>query len=152
MYILTYFLGKSNKYNNLNKIINDLSSHKNWKVYNLLDKDSFKTYVTTVEEFIYLIEHAQLICADSFHATVFSILMNKPFLVVNCNNSSKNDMSSRIYTLLKLFNMENRFLTKERDSFLTINNIFDVDFSNVEKILEKERIYAIEYLKKALNL
>lgn len=151
-YILTYFLGKSFKYKNLNNIILKLSKEKGWKVYNLLDRDSFDMYVSTVEEFIYLIEHAELICADSFHATVFSILMKRPFLVVNCNNNEKNDMSSRIYTLLSLFKLNDRFLTIENDRNLSVENIFKMDYSKIDEILNRERKKAIAYIKTSLNL
>lgn len=151
-YILTYFLGKASKYKNLNNIILNLLKEKGWKVYNLLDKNSFKIYTSTVEEFIYLIEHAELICADSFHATVFSILMKRPFLVVNCNNSEKNDMSSRLYTLLSLFELNDRFLTKETDKDLSMDNIFKIDYTKVDKILNKEKEKAISYVKASLNL
>lgn len=151
-YILTYFLGKSFKYKNLNNIILKLSKEKGWKVYNLLDRDSFDMYVSTVEEFIYLIEHAELICADSFHATVFSILMKRPFLVVNCNNNEKNDMSSRIYTLLSLFKLNDRFLTIENDRNLSVEDIFKMDYSKIDEILNIERKKAIAYIKTSLNL
>ncbi|WP_304153462.1 polysaccharide pyruvyl transferase family protein [Megamonas hypermegale] len=151
-YILTYFLGKANKYENLNSIISSLSREKGWKVYNLLDKNSFNTYVSTVEEFIYLIEHAELICADSFHATVCSILMERPFLVVNCNNNEKNNMSSRLFTLLSLFGFEDRFLTVENDKNLSIDDIFEINYSKVNNILNRERKKAISYIETSLEI
>ena len=150
-YIITYFLGQASKYKNLDNIIQRLSKEKGLKVYNLLDKNDFNLYTIKVEEFIYLIENAELVCADSFHATVFSILMNTPFLVVNCNNNKDNDMSSRLKTLLSLFDFDDRYLTGKRDETLSLNEIFDVDFSNVESILFEEKKRAIDYLEKALR-
>ena len=76
-YILTYFLGNSSP------VIENIAKKNNWKIYNLMDKDNFDLYTSRVEEFVYLINHAQLVVTDSFHASVFSILMNTSFLVVN---------------------------------------------------------------------
>lgn len=75
-YILTYFLG------NPSPVIEKIAKKNNWKIYNLMDKDNFDLYTSRVEEFVYLINYAELVATDSFHASVFSILMNNLFLVV----------------------------------------------------------------------
>lgn len=144
-YILTYFLGK------ISPIIKDFSQKYNLKIYNLMDKNNLNLYVSGVEEFIYLIKNAQLVCTDSFHATVFSILMNTPFLVLNREEKGVADMTSRIDTLLELFNFQDRYITNSKHNLLT-KEIFNMDFSKVEDIQNKQIVYSKEFLEKAMGL
>lgn len=68
--------------------------------YNKFD-DGFSKYTDPIGpiEFLNLILYADYILTDSYHASVFSILFNKPFRVFGRGNG-KNNMNSRIETLL----------------------------------------------------
>ena len=144
-YILTYFLGEPST------IIKKIAKKNNYKIYNLMDKNNFNLYTSRVEEFLYLIENAQLVCTDSFHGTVFSIIFNVPFLVVNRNDKNMLDMTSRIDTLLDLFNYQDRYIVNGKCD-LSDEEILNMDFSNVKAIQEREIARSTEYIKKALNL
>ena len=144
-YILTYFLG------NPSLMIKKIAEKNNWKIYNLMDRDNFNLYTSKVEEFLYLIEHAKLVCTDSFHGTVFSILMNTPFLVVSRQEKGMPDMTSRINTLLELFGYQDRYIINGECN-LSDEEIFHMDFSDVKSIQEREIKRSTEYMKKALNL
>lgn len=144
-YILTYFLGNSSP------VIEKIAKKNNWKIYNLMDKDNFDLYTSRVEEFVYLINHAQLVATDSFHACVFSILMNTPFLVVNRQQKGVADMTSRIDTLMELFGYQDRYIVNGKCD-LSDEEILDMDFSNVKIIQERERKRSKDFLEKALIL
>ena len=144
-YIITYFLG------NPSPIIENVAKKNNWKIYNLMDKHNFDLYTSRVEEFIYLINHAKLMVTDSFHGTVFSILMNTPFLVVNRQQKGMADMTSRIDTLLELFEYQDRYIVNGKCD-LSDEEILDMDFSNVKIIQERERKRSKDFLEKALIL
>lgn len=144
-YILTYFLG------NPSPIIKSIAKKNNWKIYNLMDKNDFDLYTSRVEEFVYLIDHAQLVATDSFHACVFSILMNTPFLVVNRQQKGVADMISRIDTLMELFGYQDRYIVNGECN-LSDEKILNMDFSNVKAIQEREIERSTVYMKKALNL
>ena len=144
-YILTYFLG------NPSPIIENLAKKNNWKIFNLMDKNNLDLYASRVEEFVYLIEHAELVATDSFHACVFSILMNTPFLVVNRQQKGVVDMTSRIDTLLELFGYQNRYIVNGECN-LSDDEILHMDFSNVKAIQEREIARSTAYMKKALKL
>lgn len=144
-YILTYFLG------NPSPIIENVAKKNNWKIYNLMDKDNFDLYTSRVEEFVYLINHAQLVATDSFHACVFSILMNTPFLVVNRQQKGVADMTSRIDTLMELFGYQDRYIVNGKCE-LSDKGILNMDFSRVKAIQERERKRSKDFLEKALNL
>lgn len=144
-YILTYFLG------NPSPIIKKIAKKNNWKIYNLMDRDNFNLYTSKVEEFLYLIEQAKLVCTDSFHGTVFSILMNTPFLVVNRQEKGMPDMTSRIDTLMELFDYQDRYIVNGKCD-LSDEEILQMDFSTVKIIQEREIKRSTEYMKKALKL
>lgn len=144
-YILTYFLGNSSP------VIEKIAKKNNWKIYNLMDKDNFDLYTSRVEEFVYLINHAQLVATDSFHACVFSILMNTPFLVVNRQQKGVADMTSRIDTLMELFGYQDRYIVNGKCE-LSDKEILNMDFSRVKAIQERERKRSKDFLEKALNL
>lgn len=144
-YILTYFLGNSSP------VIEKIAKKNNWKIYNLMDKDNFDLYTSRVEEFLYLIDHAQLVATDSFHACVFSILMNTPFLVVNRQEKGMADMTSRIDTLMELFGYQDRYIINGKCD-LSDEEILHMDFSKVKDIQEREKKRSIAYMKEALNI
>lgn len=144
-YILTYFLG------NPSPIIENLAKKNNWKIYNLMDINNLDLYASRVEEFVYLIEHAELVATDSFHACVFSILMNTPFLVVNRKQKGVADMTSRIDTLLELFGYQDRYIVDGKCD-LSDKEILHMDFSNVEAIQKKEIARSTAFIKEALNI
>ena len=144
-YILTYFLGNSSS------VIENIAKKNNWKIYNLMDKNNFNLYTSRVEEFIYLISHAQLVVTDSFHASVFSILMNTPFLVVDRQEKGMADMTSRIDTLMELFGYQDRYITNGKCD-LPDKEILHMDFSNVKTIQEREIKHSTAYMKEALNI
>lgn len=147
-YLLTYFLGSQSQNTQVNQFLTSLSNKYNLKIINLMDKSILDFYTTRVEEFLYLINNAKLVMTDSFHGTVFSIIMNTPFLVVNRSEKHGLNMNSRLDTLLNLFNFKDRFFNTN----MTETDIFNMDFSNVESILAKERLRSINYLKKSMNL
>lgn len=144
-YILTYFIGKPSS------IIKNIAKKNSWKIYNLMDRNNFNLYTSRVEEFVYLIAHAELVITDSFHASVFSILMNTPFLVVNRQIKGEADMTSRINTLMNLFGYQDRYIVNG-ECKLSEDEILHMDFSNVKAIQEREIERSTAYVKKALNL
>ena len=144
-YILTYFLG------NPSSVIKNIAKKNNWEIYNLMDKNNFELYTSRVEEFIYLINHAQLVATDSFHASVFSILMNTPFLVVNRQEIGVANMTSRIDTLMELFGYQDRYIVNGKCN-LSDQEILDMDFSNVKIIQEEEKDRNKNFIKEAMEI
>lgn len=145
-YILTYFLGKRPE------IVARLEQETGLKVVNLLDENVYEHYVTGPDEFIWAIEHAKLVYTDSFHGTVFSILFRTPFVICNrMGDDVSEKMSSRIDTLLGYFGLAARRGTKA-NGYAIANPLEAPDWSNVDRVLERERKRADDYLQKTLNL
>lgn len=80
-----------------------------------------------VEEWIAGFRDAKLIVTDSFHACVFSIIFQKPFVVI----ANPIRGFSRIESLLKIFNLQHHLVTdisqvKSIDSYKIDSSIYDI--------------------------
>lgn len=142
-YILTYFLGNRTK--KYDKYIEKIAKQNDLKIINLFDVLDLEHYATSPQELLYLIDNAKLVCTDSFHGTVFSIIMHTDFVTFFRNESGKS-MHSRINTLLSNFNLQERNFNA-----LQIDNLFKTDFSSVDFVLEFKKNEAIKFLENALK-
>ena len=147
-YLLLYFLGERTQ--EFDCVIRKLSVEYNLKIIDILDKSKNYYYNVGPAEFIYLIQHAAGIYTDSFHGSVFSIIMKKPFVVINRSTKNICDMSSRIDTLLKTFSLESR--RGRIENKFCFEQFFYIDFSDVDKKIEIEKVRSINYLKNSLDI
>lgn len=86
---------------------------------------------------------AEFVITDSFHACVFAILFNKPFIALG---NEKRGMS-RFYSLLDMFGLQDRLFSSLKEP-----NICDmIDWSLVEAKLKKQQIYACNFLENSLK-
>ena len=145
-YVLTYFLGWHGDAED--RYIRKVAQEHDLQIIalNNMHKDS-QWFGTGPAEFLWLIEHASLVCTNSFHATVFSIIMNTPFINFKRDSGKADDMNSRMDTLLGTLKLSDRVYGKVHEQ-----SLWDVDFSHVADILEREKVHSVAYLKKALQL
>lgn len=143
-YILKYILGDSNK--DVSKCIHAIQNNddSNIKVVDLMDEGN-KYYSAGPDEFLWLIKNADMILTDSFHATVFSIIFHKPFVVFR--RSGKDGVTfGRLNTLLSQFHLEDR----EYNS-MSANSTRSIDFKYADSVLVSEKKRTVDFLNKALN-
>ena len=142
-FILNYFLGKCS--DDKRKQIQEFAKKNHYNIINLLDPDD-PFYISGPSEFLWLEKNAELICTDSFHSSVFAILFNKPFLVYDRDDkmNKKNNMNSRLDTLLDKFALKNRYYHGILDE-----NSLNWDSSNIDFLLEEEKRKVKIYLDKA---
>lgn len=95
-------------------------------VGDIKDKDSGPA------EFLGLIQNAECVVTDSFHAVVFSLIFHTPFWALP-RRTKEGDASSRVINLLKDFNLEGRFIRSRMEEKC------DIDFQNVDRILDEKR-------------
>lgn len=102
------------------------------------------------KEFIGLIKNANLVITDSFHATAFSINLNVPFysLLRNTHNEL-NNMNSRIFSILKMFNLTDRLITNKKDYPKNIK--CEMDYSVINKKLLQLRERDLNILKRMIQ-
>jgi len=144
-FLCTYFLGST--YDLHKNEITKISVDNDLELVNLGSLYDLKRYSEGPSEFLDYIASCELFLTDSFHGAIFSILFNKPFIVFD-RIGNMPSMSSRIETLLSKFKLEHR----KWERVMETGNYFEVDFSHVKPILEKERKKAYEYLKNALKI
>lgn len=94
------------------------------------------------KEFLNLCKNASIICCDSFHAVVFSILFKKCFFVFDGMRDN------RISNLLQITNLQDRSFTLS-DDYLTAPS--HIDYTNALNRLDTERQESLDWLKINLN-
>lgn len=149
-YILCYKFGKSKI---MDKTIQRISSYYNFPIVAVPASPETKykmDYRIGPSEFLGAIKNAQIICNDSFHASVFSIIYNKPFLTFPRHEQQVLfSMNSRMTGLLKMLSLENRYITSENQ--INVDEIFDISFDHVNAVLKEKRANSMVYLEKSLQ-
>lgn len=94
-------------------------------------------------------KYAECIFTNTFHGIVFSIIFQKQFCVL-LQKGVAAKQNERIYSILKLFELEDRIL----DSNKSIENIIakPINWDNIEKIKEKWRLKTDAFFHEYLNI
>lgn len=97
----------------------------------------------TVEGFLGLIKNAKYVVADSFHATAFSIIFEKSFVVITPEVAS-----SRLSSLLKMLGLDDHNINK----FTSLKVIEQpIDYIRVKSIIATKQRESISFLNKAFT-
>lgn len=120
-----------------------IAREKKWKIYSVLkNKNCDRSFYNEgPAAFIYLIRNAKFIISNSFHATAFSIIFRKNFLVFN----RKESINTRMKDLLETFDLEDRIVTG--DNMPNINVNYKILDDNIDKEIKKSKEYIQNVLK-----
>lgn len=148
-YILTYFLDKPSE--SARKAIAELKETLKCEVIAIpyqFDDMSYcdKVVPTGPIEFLDLINNAKCVLTDSFHGTAFSINLHTPFYVFGRNYGSAHSQNSRIESILKMMNMQDRFEQKD-----IVGQLKAINFEVSEQILSDERNKSRNYIINTIN-
>lgn len=143
-YILTYFLDKPSE--SARKAIAELKETLKCEVIAIpyqFDDMSYcdKVVPTGPIEFLDLINNAKCVLTDSFHGTAFSINLHTPFYVFGRNYGTAHSQNSRIESILKMMNMQDRFEQKD-----IVGQLKAINFEVSEQILSDERNKSRNYI------
>ena len=130
-YLLTYFLGEVSA--ERRAAIEAKAKELGCKTIWLMDKQS-PFYAIGPGHFVYLIKHAQMVCTDSFHGSVFSFLYGRPLAIYDRKGSGEN-MSSRLETLAAKFSLRGQMVQDENLEAIPV----EPDYSAGYLALEEER-------------
>lgn len=155
-YILIYVLGERKE---VREQIKKLKKESGLKVVNLPHIDNYHAMDDTLGDinlydvdpfdFIRLIKEAKYIVTDSFHGSVFSILMHKNFVTFYRKPSSeKGNTNSRIDSLFNILGLSDRLFNGYIYSQIQKN----INYDYVEKKIDVLRKDSLEFLRKGLNL
>lgn len=135
-YILLYYLGEYDPQDRA--AIERLAKGAGLEIIDLMDQ-SAPCFRSIPPDFVRLIADAQAVFTDSFHACVFSIIFNTPFVLFDRKLHDIN-MGSRGQTLLDTFGLEGR----HRGQLQLNDSVFGCSFgqANAQLALERERFFA----------
>jgi hypothetical protein len=104
------------------------------------------------QDFLKLIQHAQLVITDSFHATAFSINYHKNFWTLYRDSAeNKAGMNSRIINILELLGLQGRLLDEHAEASRSVNVDEQICWGDVDEKITILRKDSIDYLKNALK-
>jgi hypothetical protein len=98
-----------------------------------------------VEKWLRAFHDAEFVITDSFHACVFSIIFNKPFVVYG----NKERGFARFESLLKMFGLNERLISSLNEIYTIAAS--PIDWSKVNNIHKKLKEESLLFLKKNLE-
>jgi len=145
-YLLVYDFIHDNP--EIKKIALKISKENHWKIYSINDYNNLEYADKNISnagpiEFLEYIKYAQLILSTSFHATAFSIILQKQFYVLGLD---QNENNSRIIDLLVLLKLSSRYVCKVCD----IKDEF-INYDNIVNLMLEEQKKGIKFLKDLLQ-
>lgn len=153
-FAVSYFLGELSKVTDeyIRKITHEkglelINLNSEWIEYSEINNPLH--FVTDPAEFIWLIANCEIVFTDSFHGSVFSIIMDKPFRCFERCDKKLESMSSRMDTLFNMFKINSWCRGNINEN---MDNVFYKDYSAVQSVLEEKQNYAKRYLKGALGI
>ena len=124
-----------------------LSTDNGWKLYSVLScKECDRCFSQEgPQTFVGLVHHAEFVVSNSFHATAFSLIFRKQFVVFNRDES----INTRMRDILLLVGAINRLMT-ESDQKLQSINYAEID-KKLNYSIEKSKRYIAKVLKEREN-
>lgn len=141
-YIACFYLPYYKGSNWEDKISEQISNKLNMP----LKKLEFSPKVS-VENWLSFIKNAQFVISDSYHAIVFSIIFNVPFVqLINANSQS------RFESLFRLLNVENNSISRYNKQ-IDFDKVFvKRDWDKINRIIDEEVKKAEDWMRDAIAL
>ena len=146
-YVFVYNVSSEDTSKYYEYVIN-FALQNNMKIYEVSKKQKIKNSVffgsLKPDEFVAMLMNADFVFSTSFHATAFSIIGRRQFLVYKPNNAS------RLTGLLERLSLEDRLIDSNcKESYLY--NLSFIDYNKVNLKLNVFKDVAITYLSKVLD-
>lgn len=106
------------------------------KVYGFRKFGSRYIHNASVQEFLALIDNAEVVVSNSFHGVAISILFKKQFYAVGMGKRA-----DRVKSLLKQLNLEERYISANIQ-----NNLPAIDYSGIESLLTRYRTVSESFI------
>ena len=146
--LLTYILDETPEKNH---IVQKLAGHYHYQPYRANsrfedgDAPLEERVQPSVEQWLKDFYDAKFVVTDSFHATVFSILFGKPFIVI----ANKARGLSRIESLLKMFGLEKHIVYGEAE--LDVSLDYALNRQQLQARLQTWREESLGFLRNSLE-
>lgn len=152
-YILCYFIGgRIRDYINM---VKDVKSKTG--ISDVITIDCTNTYVNYgggilyknggPYEFVYLLSHAAMVCMDSFHATVFSLIFKKDFVHIlkSKEDNSDNSQNARLYDLFSRYNITHKLYNSSSQCWMD-----PIDYEDLKIKLNDDISSSVKFLNNAI--
>lgn len=156
-YILTYFLGGIDGIDSdIQSFIDRVAERYDLEIIDLYHEwtnvDKIKNihhFRFSPDEFVWLAANCEIMFTDSFHGSIFSIIMDKPFRCFERVENIVGSMNSRMEQLFGEIGISDWCTGNTAEN---VENIFYKNYNNVSSVWSKDREKAYNYLKGALGL
>ena len=118
--------------------------HRRWK-------EVGKTVYPSPGQWLSLLYNAKFVVTNSFHGTMLSILLNKPFVVVGIGGE-RAKYNERALNILKQCNLEHRFTQEFNQEQIDKLITEEIDWLSLNEKIDKLRFQGVDYLLKNLEL
>ncbi|MDD2961537.1 MAG: polysaccharide pyruvyl transferase family protein [Muribaculaceae bacterium] len=110
------------------------------------DKNYFSLFESPIK-WMRRIASAKLVITDSFHGLAFSIIFKKNFIVL----AGEKNKTTRLLSLLNTLGLNERYF----DSYESLRKnknilVSDIDYNNVNSILEEKKKESLQYLRNSI--
>ena len=136
-YALKYFFFTSESHQ---QVINQFAKNEKLEIIDIFDRKNKLHYCTGPQEFLYLVDHAEIILTGSFHGTAFSINFGKKFISFGENDT-------RIKSILSQLGIMNRLYCEGHDI-----PSGEINYQEVNAKLDSMRESSLKYLRDCLNV
>lgn len=108
-------------------------------------RNKFKGYFSPAE-YVLLFRDADFVVTDTFHGLIFSLIFNKPFIVLD--KSRFGVSSDRQISTLKTYGLEDRFVNED---VVIDEQLLKLDYTKINAIIEEKRNSSLHWLEIALH-
>lgn len=143
-YALLCFLG--NKTDEYQKIIHAVIEERGLDCVELNNEDCPEYYRLGPDGFLTAVDGADIVFTDSFHAVVFSIIFEKPFIAFDRVGEGRYCMNSRMDTLFGRLGIKGRMYGGGKGFDIDIGHLFSCDYASVKRRLKDEQENMRDYL------
>lgn len=149
-YVFCYFLNKEHKYK---EKVQKYAQERKLQIIGTSDREEDAAWMTRLtnigaDQFIWLINNAETIFTDSYHGSIFSLLLHKNlWTYVRFAEDNPICQNSRIRQLQNNFNLNHRVITANQE----IDDTKKIDYDYFDKRLAELRKESLAYLKNALE-
>ena len=139
-YIYPFIFNKSKETDN---ILNTVSNNLSMKIYS--ENRVAMRFLASPVSWLNKIYNSSFVVTNSFHGLAFSLMFRKPFVVLN----SDENKFTRLFSLLKLIGLEDRYIKSNDELMLKIDILSKkIDYERVIEVLLKEKAKYYQFCKK----
>ena len=120
-------------------IINLAGRYRSWTQYNYL--------APTLEQWLYILHHADFVCTNSYHGAAFSIIFRRPFFSCKAHVGGQVKSNGRAENLLEQTNLLDRYV----DDINQVKALLKTKIIYDEESINQYRNRSLEWLKNAIK-